>query len=98
MVKGKVDSPFLTELWTEIRPSVTALLGDLALFIVWLGALTLVFAGLRGLSALGYRQERIDLLETLHYYAYLPVYVLFLLDLILKVGLHIFSRKKVGIR
>jgi hypothetical protein len=96
MAKLTPESTFRAELWRDIRPSVLALPGDVALFFLWLAALTLVFVGLRGLSALGYRSERVELLETLHYYAYLPVFAMFLVDLIWKVLAGLLWRKKAG--
>ncbi len=84
---------FRQRLWAEIEPAVRALLGDVALFMLLLAALTIAYLGLEGLGALGYRTERVELLETLHYWAYLAVFVMFLVDLVLKVFFYLVRKR-----
>jgi hypothetical protein len=67
------------------------------LFLIFLFVLTVVYAGLAGLRLLGYDSQRIHTFETMHYWAYLVVLGLLLIDLIIRVTLYVTShasRKK----
>lgn len=58
------------------------------LFAIFALGLTFVYAVLGLLILLGYSPKRIDVFETIHYYAYLAVFGLFMLDLVIRVLLH----------
>jgi hypothetical protein len=59
--------------WKNIEPAALAIIEDTMLFLIFLGALTIVYVGLTALTWVGYDDERINLLETIHYDAYLVV-------------------------
>ncbi len=56
--------------------------------ILFILVLTAVYLALGLLAGLGYDPQRIATFETVHYYAYLTVLGLFMVDLILRVLLH----------
>jgi hypothetical protein len=85
--------PLLSEIWTEKRPVFKAVITDVFLFFLVLGGLCLCYAALRGMEAIGYPHERVARLEQLHYWAYLGVVGLFLVDLVLKLFIFLFLRK-----
>ena len=76
---------FWARTWAEIEPGVRAVAGDTTLGVVLLGALTIAYLVLEGIKALGYPEDRVARLESLHYWAYLVVFVVFLLNLLYKV-------------
>jgi hypothetical protein len=80
---------FWKQVWEDIRPAARALAGDVAIFLIALGALAVVYLGLRGLGVLGYDPRRLEVFETIHYWAYFVVLAILLIDLILKVGGHV---------
>jgi hypothetical protein len=63
------------------------------LFLIFLAVLTIVYLGLGGLAGLGYDPRRIQMFETIHYYAYLAVFAMFMVNLAIRVLLHTFRRK-----
>jgi len=69
------------------------LLTDIILFLVILAALLVGFLGIAGLKALGMSPARIEILETMHFYGYLTVGGIFLLDMIGKIIIEA-ARKK----
>lgn len=69
------------------------LLRDILLFLIVLAALVVGYAGVAGLKALGMRPERVDLLETMHWYAYLAVAFIFLLDMVVRTVVQVLARK-----
>ena len=85
---------FCKDVWEDIRPPVRAIVGDVAIFMVVLAGLAIVFVGLHTLRITGYDQRRLDIFETIHYWAYLVVLVMLLLDLIAKIGAHVFKTTK----
>jgi uncharacterized RDD family membrane protein YckC len=85
---------FLGEVRNEVKPVAVALCADICLFLILLTALVVAFIALRLLAALGYLAERVAILESVHYWAYLAVFVMFLIDLILKIGSHIADRMR----
>lgn len=58
------------------------------LFAIFALGLTFVYAVLGLLALLGYSPRRLEMFETLHFYAYLAVFGLFMLDLVIRVLLH----------
>lgn len=82
----------VVEVWEENRTVLKVLLGDLMLFLIVLLGLALCFLSLLGLKRIGYPSERVALLETIHFWAYVCVVLLFVTDLIAK--LLIFSLRR----
>lgn len=79
---------FKQKLWSTLEPLVLILLRDIVLFLIVLAALVVVYAGVAGMKALGMRPERVEVLETMHWYAYLSVSFTFLLDMVVRIVLH----------
>jgi len=73
-----------------MEPFVLILLGDILLFLMVFAALVVVYAGVAGMKALGMRPERVEVLETMHWYAYLAVAFEFLLDMVVKIIVQMF--------
>lgn len=63
------------------------------LFAIFAFALTFVYVLFGIMAWLGYNPQRIDRLESIHYWAYLSVFGLFMLDLVIRVALHTFKRR-----
>lgn len=84
--------PFWRQRWENIETVAGALVEDCMLFLIFIAVLTIVYLALGGLAGLGYDPKRIDLLETIHYWAYVAVFGLFMLDLVVRVLLHTFRR------
>jgi hypothetical protein len=84
---------FKQKLWVSLEPMVLILLKDIALFFTVLAALLIGFAGIAGLRALGINQQRLDILETFHFWAYTATEILFLLDMVLKTVLELFRKR-----
>jgi hypothetical protein len=70
------------------------LLLDTAIFLTILGILLISFLFLRLMAFYGYPQERIEVFETMHFYTYLPIQVMFGFDLVGKIAGIIFGRKR----
>jgi hypothetical protein len=58
------------------------------LLCILLAGLTISFLALGTLAGFGYPPERVELFETLHYWAYLAVFVVFLADTLRTVIFH----------
>ena len=84
---------FRQKLWPPIEPVVLILLRDIILFFIVLAAMLVAFAGISGLKALGMSPERLQILETMHFWAYTTVEFLFLFDMIMKIVLEIFKKR-----
>lgn len=84
---------FRQKLWPPIEPVVLILLRDIILFFIVLAALLVGFAGIAGLKAFGMPEQRLQILETFHFWAYTTIEVLFLLDMVLKTFLEIFRKR-----
>jgi hypothetical protein len=82
----------IIEIWTENRTIFKALVTDALLFMAVLGALLVCSVALHALQRAGYNQSRLAFLELIHYYAYLIVSIMFLIDLVLKLFMHLFRR------
>jgi hypothetical protein len=80
------NNGLVSEIWSEHRPVFKALIADALLFLSVLCALLLCSASLHLLERAGYERSRLAFLESLHYYAYLAVWTMFLVDLILKLS------------
>ena len=63
------------------------------LFAIFAVGLTFAYLLFGIPAALGYNSQRIDRLETIHYWAYLVVFGMFMLDLVIRVMLHTFRRR-----
>lgn len=63
------------------------------LFSIFALGLTFVYLILGIMAWAGYNPQRIERLETIHYWAYLAVFGLFMFDLVLRVLLHAFRRR-----
>ena len=63
------------------------------MFFIVLAALLVGFAGIAGLKAFGMSEQRLQILETMHFWAYTTVEMLFLLDMVLKIILEIFRKR-----
>ncbi len=85
---------FIVEVWETKRELVKILLGDSFIFLTALFVLFVMYLGFRGLEKAGYAHERLAVFETLHYWAYLIVLVMFLADLVVKLFVALFLKKK----
>ncbi|SRR6266576_3644617 len=85
---------FLLEIWDEKREAFKALVADAFLFLTAFLILIIVFWGFRSLERAGYPRERLAAFETLHYWAYYTVLVIFLADLIMKLFVLLILGKK----
>jgi len=92
-MKPPPQPTFRQKLWPPIEPVVLILLRDIILFFIVLAALLVGFAGIAGLKAFGMPEQRLQILETMHFWAYTTVEVLFLLDMVLKTFLEIFRKR-----
>ncbi len=84
---------FKQKLWASLEPIMFILLKDIIIFLIVLATLVIVFAGVAGMKALGMRPERAEMFETLHFYAYLAVACILLVDLIFKTLVESFGKK-----
>jgi len=84
---------FKQKLWSSLEPVVLILMRDIILFLIVLAALLVGFVGVAGLKALGMPPQRVEILETLHWYAYLAVASIFLLDMVFKTILEVVRKK-----
>jgi|HubBroStandDraft_6_1064221.scaffolds.fasta_scaffold01095_14 hypothetical protein len=76
-----------------MEPAVGALIEDGLLLLLFVFVLTLVYIALGTLAALGYEPRRVETFETIHYWAYVVVLALFMLDLVFRVLLHTFRKR-----
>jgi hypothetical protein len=84
---------FMQKLRASLEPVVLILLRDIILFFIVLAALLVGFAGIAGLKAFGMSEQWLQILETMHFWAYTTVEVLFLLDMVLKIFLEILIKR-----
>lgn len=84
MLRESAFSHFAASTWADIRDRMIAIVGDACLFVLMLFVLFVVFLALHAMARFGYPKERLDTFETLHYWAYLAILSIFLLDLIAK--------------
>jgi hypothetical protein len=95
--RGKVQTAtqgsFWSRRWENIEPAVGAFVEDGLLFLIFLVVLTVVYLGLGMLAGLGYDPRRIEMFETIHYWAYVVVFGLFMFDLVIRVLLHALRKR-----
>jgi hypothetical protein len=82
-------------MWEENREIVKAILVDIVLWSLALGALFIAYLVLHQMEKAGYPHDKSAQLEEIHYFAYLGVQVLFASDLLVKLFIFLFFRKKV---
>ena len=80
--------------WKRIEPTVSLFVEDTAKFACGILALAICYGLLRALEAMGYASERVEFLETAHYYAFAAVLVMFMLDLVLKIAGSLFTGRE----
>jgi hypothetical protein len=81
------------EIWDENRPIFKAILTDTLAFVSVIGVLSLVYVILQKTP---YPSERKEIFETVHYYGYLIISVMFVVDLVLQLAGMMFRRGKNG--
>lgn len=82
------ERSFWRQRWENIEPAVGALVEDGMLLLMFVAVLTMVYLALGMLAGLGYDPRRIEMFETIHYYAYVAVLGLFMFDLVFRVLLN----------
>jgi hypothetical protein len=87
-IAREVEVSFWSTRWRNVEPLAGAIVEDIFLFAITVCGLGLAYLFLGILAGLGYRQDRIATLEALHYWAYLAVLFIFLLDMVVKVSMH----------
>jgi hypothetical protein len=63
------------------------------LLFILLAGLTVSFLALGVMAGFGYKAERVELMETLHYDTYLACFIIFLGDMLRTVVWHAFGKK-----
>lgn len=84
---------FKQKLWSSLEPVLIILLRDIILFLIVLAAMVVGLVGVAGLKALGMPPERVQVLETMHFYAYFAVAFVFLMDMVCKTILEILKKR-----
>jgi hypothetical protein len=84
----------LFEMWDDTREIVKAITTDVVLFLLAIGALFICYLVLHQMEVAGYPHENIARLEELHFWAYLAVAGLFAMDLLVKLFVFLFLRKR----
>jgi hypothetical protein len=79
--------------WKGIEVPANALVEDSMLLCILLAGLTVAFLALGVMAGFGFNPERVELMETLHYWAYLACLVTFLADMLRTVLWHVFGKK-----
>jgi hypothetical protein len=80
--------------WKRIEPTVSLFVEDTAKFACGIFALAICYGLLRALEVMGYASERIEFLETAHYYALAAILVMFMVDLVLKIAGSLFTGRE----
>ena len=93
IIQKSTEDSFWRRRWENIEPAAGALIEDGALLVIFVAVLTVVYLALGMLAGLGYAPERVERLETIHYWAYLAVFGLFMVDLVIRVLLHTLRKK-----
>lgn len=91
-IKPSRKPHLLSEIWEATRPVLKLFIQDAAFFCFILIIVLLSYFGLKVLKWAGYSQERIVVLETLHYWAYLTALTEFLVYLVWELFRHLFLR------
>jgi hypothetical protein len=92
MPSPPIQRHFIIEIWQENRPIFKAVLSDVLLFVFVLVALVGCFVLLELISRAGYPRDRVQVLESLHYWAYLTAFAMFLMNLLWKLLVYLFRR------
>jgi hypothetical protein len=79
--------------WKSIETPANALIEDAMLLCIVVAGLTVSFLALGVMAAFGYPSERVEIMETLHYWAYLACLLTFLADMLRKVIWHALGKK-----
>jgi hypothetical protein len=87
------ERSFWKERWKNIEPAAGALVEDAMLMFIFVVALELIYLALGSLAALGYDSQRVGMFETIHYYAFLAVFLVFMVDMVVRVLLHAFRKQ-----
>lgn len=82
---------WLLEIWDEKREIYKAITGDTLIFLFLMLALTIVYEAV-GKSP--YPKERKETFETIHYYGYLTLWVIFLCKLVWEMLIFLFRGKR----
>jgi hypothetical protein len=85
---------FWKQRWTNIEPVAAALIEDCMLFLLIIAILSITYYALGILAGLGYKQERVERIETIHYWAYLTVFTTMMADFVVRVTLHLFFGRR----
>jgi hypothetical protein len=80
----QVKEPFWAKVWADIEPAVRAIIGDTAVCLCLLVALSLIYLLLGWLAGQGYDEVRIGRFETMHYWATVMVLGIFLLSFVIR--------------
>ncbi len=86
--------PLLLEMWQENRDIVKAITSDGLLWLLALLALLLAYLVLHAVEQTGYPHDRAVRIEEIHYWCYICVDVLFAVDLMMKLFVFLFLRKR----
>ena len=92
-MKSVPKPSFKQKLWSSLKDVVLILLKDIILFMIVLAALAFAYLGIAGLKAPGMAPERCQVLEIMHFYGYMAVLCIFLLDMVLKTILEVFKKR-----
>jgi len=85
--------PFWRQRWENIEPVVGALVEDFIIFLILITGLSFAYLLLGLLAALGYDSKRIEMFESIHYWAYLTVFSFTMMGFVIRITLHTFRRK-----
>jgi Na+-transporting methylmalonyl-CoA/oxaloacetate decarboxylase gamma subunit len=80
--------------WNDVRFITIMILTDTVVFLLLLGVLAAVYFIV---GRIPYPENRKEILDTLHYYAYVVITVMFLCDLIYGLGSFLLRKAKKGI-
>lgn len=97
MAKQSPTSPktigYWEQRWKRIEIPANALIEDCMLLCILLAGLTVSFLALGAIAGLGYRSERVETFEVLHYWAYLAIFIIFLADTFRTIFWHLLGKK-----
>jgi len=94
MAKPPTQPKFREKLWKSIEEPLIIILGDILLFLVALGGLIVGMYAFPFLAAKGMKPERVELLETVHFWSYFAILLIFGIDMAFKMAAHSFKRPK----
>jgi hypothetical protein len=82
------ESSFWKERWNNTKHVAGAIIEDVMLFSIFVVGISFAYLVLGILAWVGYSSQRIEMFETIHYYAYLAALGLLMLDFVITIGLH----------